>query len=58
MLLNTTPGQKWFTKVDFILAARDGLWGGGVGGGLQADWEQMTLAFVFHSTRHVQCPMR
>ena len=47
MLLNTTPGQKWFTTVDFILEARDGLCGGKGGGGLQADWEQMTIAFVY-----------
>ena len=56
MLLSITPGQKWFTTVDFILGARDGLGGGG--GGIQADWKQMTIAFVYYSTRPVQCPMR
>ena len=55
MLLNITQGQKWFTTVDFILEARDGLGGGG---GIQADWEQMTIAFVYYSKRPVPCPMR
>ena len=33
MLLNTTPEQKWFTTVNFILEGRGGLGRGGGGGG-------------------------
>ena len=39
MLLNTTPGQKWFTTVDFSLEARDGLGGGGEGLLAESKWQ-------------------
>ena len=55
MLLNITPGQNDLQQ-SILSWERVTGWGGG--GGRQADWEQMTIAFVYYSTRPVQCPMR